>query len=140
MLIVFIICFHAFSVFAGSIDCEPKASDPWTEIQKPFELKPEGVNITVGASIPDGTLLYQLQYVVVGVASATCTGTMTNPYVNYALRLAAGTAQVATYGGAKVYPSGVNGIGISINEVGNGKNYAMAPSILQVPGWKIRVA
>lgn len=125
--IIFAFCFISFSTFAQDvIECEPTSSDQWTEIQKPFELKPAGVNITLGESIPDGTLLYEFNNVVVGVTGGTCVG----PYklwTNYMFKLPAGTQQIASYGGTKVYPSGVNGIGISINEINNGRNYAMEP-------------
>jgi len=131
-LIIFLLFSHAITVFAATtVDCEPASStvnnyNQWSEIQKPFELKSAGVNVTLGSGIPDGTLLYEFQRVLVGVTAGTCSGT-DSLWTNYMFKLPAGTVKIASYDGTNVYPSGVDGIGISINEINSGRNFPMKP-------------
>ncbi|MDL4618715.1 fimbrial protein [Citrobacter amalonaticus] len=131
-LIIIIFCFHIFSVFAGTIDCEPATSagshnyDQWSTMHSAYELKPPGTNITLGSNIPDWTVIYKLEHVLVGVESGSCTLDVNIAY----LYNSPYTTLLNTISGSKIYPTNVPGIGISIESYhggGDGVKYPLGP-------------
>jgi hypothetical protein len=121
-LILFIICFHTFSVFAGTINCEVTTStyhnrpyNEWSEIHVPFELKPSGLTMTLGENIPDWTVLYTA-FTNIGMSAGDCNGTYSMYYT-----LLNPAQPVGQQGIDTIYSTDVPGIGISIeaNQINN---------------------
>ncbi|HGV9227766.1 hypothetical protein P9969_012275 [Citrobacter amalonaticus] len=106
--VIIVICFHAFSVFAGTIDCEPDSE--WTTIHTDFELKPSGTNISLGNNISDWSVLYSFKGVVVGVQQGSCSSSFNTAY----LYSSSHTVLLNTVSGSKIYETNVSGIGMSI--------------------------
>lgn len=119
-LIVFIICFHAFSVFAATINCEPPTAsgghnyDKWSDIHAPFELKASGAASTLGSNIKDWAILYMVQ-ANIGMSTTNCSST-TDIYFT----LLTQAQPVGIKDGVNIYSTDVPGIGVSIaaNELG----------------------
>ncbi len=115
-LVIIVICLHAFSVFAGTIDCEPDQSsggynfDQWSTVHTDYELKPSGTNISLGNNISDWSVLYSLKGVVVGVQTGSCSSSFNTAY----LYSSSHTVLLNTVSGSKIYETNVSGIGMSI--------------------------
>lgn len=124
------IALHVFSACAGTIDCDPSTSsggrnyDKWSSVHDAFELKPSATNVTLGNNIPDWSVIYSLSNVLVGVTAGTCSGG--TPYINFVLN-SQYKQSVGTISDSKIYPTNVPGIGISINEITNGRNVPLEP-------------
>ncbi|WEF29373.1 hypothetical protein PYR66_06550 [Klebsiella aerogenes] len=109
-IIFLVFFFHAESVFAASIDCEP-TDDPWSKIHVPFELMPSDIKITVGTSIPDYTALYTFKSVAVLNASANCTGGLYSD-----LGMLSSPTLITNKSGNNIFPTNVPGIGVSVSD------------------------
>lgn len=131
-LIVFICIIHVTTVFSATIDCEPATAGlnigmhktEWSTIHSAFEIKPSGVNITLGRSIPDWSVLYSLNGLTLGQTTGTCTGG--NPGVTVVFYYPQHAQSVGTVSGSVIYPTDVPGIGISIDD-GFGVHYQVFP-------------
>ncbi|MCE0813790.1 fimbrial protein [Buttiauxella sp. S04-F03] len=130
-LVILIFCFHVFSVFAGSTNCETVSSQPdWTSIHTNMELKPENVNVTIGSNLSDWQVIYEIDNLVIGKFYTTCNGYDNSQYTLLNAGNIAGNS-----GGMTIYETDVPGIGISVSRYdGNG-----SPSSLNVypasTGW-----
>ena len=116
-LIIIIFCFHIFSVFAGTIDCEPTSStqwgyNEWSTLHSSYELKPSASNITLGSNIADWSPLYTLNNVMLGLQAPACS-TWSGLYAEY-VYTSPYTNLLNTVSGNKIYPTNVPGIGMSI--------------------------
>lgn len=108
--IVFVFFLHAFSVFAGTMNCEPVSSQPdWTSMHTNFELKPENVNITVGANLNNWQVIYEMNNIIIGRFYSSCNGWNNSQYTLINSGDVAGN-----YNGDTIYETNVPGIGISI--------------------------
>ncbi|MDD9244453.1 hypothetical protein PVM12_10390 [Enterobacter soli] len=126
-LIIFVFCFHAFSVFAGTINCEVTTDtyhnrpyNEWSEIHVPFELKPSGLTMTVGAKIPDWQVIYSA-YVNIGMETGTC-NSGTHGYFTFLTQ----AQNVGTIDGNEIYSTDIPGIGVSVSASEDG-NAAVKP-------------
>lgn len=114
-LIILISFFHSFMSFASTINCEPSTSsggynyDKWADIHTPFELKPSGLTMTLGANIPDWQLIYSV-YTNIGVSSSSCNSGAYNMYFT----LISQNQPVGRQGDDIIYSTNTPGIGISI--------------------------
>ena len=110
------------------MDCEPSTSsggrnyDKWSEIHVPFELMPGNINITIGRNIPDYSILYTFKQVAVMVEAGSCD--KGDAWVD--LGMLSTPVLLNTVSGKKIYPTDVQGIGISINDPSH-NNWAYEP-------------
>jgi type 1 fimbria pilin len=131
-LILFISVFHVTTVFSAIINCEPATAglnigmhkDEWSTIHSAFELKPSGVNITLGQNISDWSVLYSFNGLTLGQLTGTCTGG--TPWINYVFYYPQHAMPAGTVSGSVIYPTDVPGIGISIDD-GSGLHYQVYP-------------
>ncbi|HDZ8011986.1 TPA: hypothetical protein RUS85_002593 [Citrobacter amalonaticus] len=147
-LVIFFICFHAYSVFASTLDCEPSTSGPqsdWVSIHTNIELKPANVQITIGSNLSDWQLIYELDNIVFGRVYSTCNGWDDSQYT-----LLTSETPVRVSGNDIIFKTNVPGIGISVyDDKGHGisafptTNYGWdspaqgASYIMSVKYWKI---
>lgn len=116
-VVIFILCFHAFSAFAsGNVTCDSSDSQPdWTSIHTNLELKPDNVNITVGSNLLNWQVIYELDNIVMGRDYTTCNNSYTSS--SYTLINAGNIA--GTHGTETIYETDVPGIGISVSDENN---------------------
>ncbi|EMK1730713.1 hypothetical protein V8N76_004003 [Salmonella enterica] len=125
-IVLFIFCCSVFSVSAGVINCEPSSpsdsynSDEWSEVHVPFELKPSGVNITLGANIPDWTVLYTVS-ANIGMSASYCNVTTFMYYT-----ILTQTPPIRKQGNDYIYSTNIPGIGMSVSSNLNG-NASLQP-------------
>lgn len=116
-------------LYGQTITCV-QSNDPWASINTSLELTPPGVNITLGAAIPDYTVLYTQDNVALGQDLSTCSK---NVYLYHTI-LEDGLLPVKTISGDKIYPTDVPGIGISIFSINANSSFPVFPNLL-MSGW-----
>lgn len=124
-LIILIFSFSAASSFATTITCNPATNsghhyDQWSELHVPFELATSKLAITLGADIPDWTVLYTAK-ADIGMSASSCSGNY-NTGTNLYYTLLTQEQPIKQVGSDYIYKTDTSGIGISVESTSN--NYA----------------
>ncbi|HDZ8011985.1 TPA: hypothetical protein RUS85_002592 [Citrobacter amalonaticus] len=128
-LVIVAFCFHAFSVFAGTIDCEPATSpgahhyDQWSEMHHTYELKVSDVNTTLGTDIDDWALLYTANDVVLSNDTGHCNVSGESDYFAMLSQI----NPIAHRGSDYIYATNVSGVGISVADSYGGRYNSLQP-------------
>ncbi|EMK1730714.1 hypothetical protein V8N76_004004 [Salmonella enterica] len=121
--------FFIVETYSQTITCT-QPDDPWSSINTPIELKPSGVTITVGAKIPDFTVLYTQNNVTLGKNLTACDSSI----FLYETIVDLGVLPVKTIASDKIYPTDVSGIGISIYSQDTNTSLLVYPGMV-MNGW-----
>lgn len=128
--IVFLaLCASSPYAYSQTINCV-QSDNPWASINTSLELAPSGVTITLGAAIPDYTIIYTQDKVTLGQDLTTCEKSV---YL-YETLLEPGLVPVNTIAGDRIYPTDVPGIGISVYSSEVAASLPVFPN-LAMSGW-----
>lgn len=128
-IIYLALCIFTPIAHGQTITCS-QSDDPWASINTSLELSPPGVTITLGAAIPDYTVIYTQDNVTLGQDLTTCEKSI---YL-YQTILEPGLLPVNTIAGDRIYPTDVPGIGISVYSADIGASLPVFPN-LAMSGW-----
>ena len=127
------------ALVAGVITCNLGAISNYTGMDTPYELNVTKVNpaknvhITLGNSIPDYTILYQLTKVGIGKLSANCTSTPSPEFHHSILR--SDDSVPVRIGADYIYKTSVPGIGISLEDTDLHSPLLLYPQTVKQPSF-----
>lgn len=125
-------CLYQSNVLALTTNCT--YSTGLGEVGKPYAIPP--ANIVLSGNIPDYTAIYTFSRVMLGIVQVSCSGTA--PYQR-SLTMSAlplGKAPI-NFGGYTIYPTSVEGLGLSLRNRDIGPTFVdvpLYPSVLAIGG------